>query len=749
MKTTLLTLLLFILGIASSQHASAQMPYGLKIHFYDLNQQPYTDSIPVLLVNTDSNNANPYTSNTGGGTYQGSTHKDSGFISSSYADSLISIHYFVCGQWLKIDTIFPSIHHPGVNGRWLSIGLQVPCYVQCNAGFSMSYPNDSISINRSYYANYSTANLQHFWNFGDGHTATGSQVYHQHTAIGNYTVTHIVWDSTRNCTDTSTAVIYVRQNCNAAFAITSMQNGKFNFAPSNILPNYTHIWKMGDGSVYTNDSAFKHHYRISSPYEIPITHIVESAGQCKDSIIKTIKHLQGTTSIASNALNFKTLTIQPSNNIDTFVYAFGDGDTIIDAGIIHHIYAQAGSYTVTVQDLHSFHNPLSLNIWVFNNCASNFSVNIDSLFRIKITVSNLNNNVRHIIGNDTLYGSPAYYVFNTGGMQTVYHEVLDSIGNAICQAISYPYFSTCGYDYSNHWSDTLWGTVLFNNSNTTAFGSLKVYLIEHDQTANTLTAIDSATLIDSISQGDFYFMNLCDTSKQYLVKAALLPSSSIYSNFLPTYGNQSSSWSGANSYPVGTGVYIDMISGTNPGGPGFIGGLISQGANKKFKPLDGVQVNLFDDANNPVAYTMSKDGGKYEFPNLAYGNYVVVVEELGKTSASYSVTLDPNNQKFETGNFEVNSTYVSLLSTGIQKQELSSGLYPNPCFDVLIIDWIDENGDQVEVSFYGLDGKLLQTIQLKKEGKATQIDVSELPKGLYYLRIIGEKGQSSHLIQKL
>jgi hypothetical protein len=73
-------------------------------------------------------------------------------------------------------------------------------------------------------------------------------------------------------------------------------------------------------------------------------------------------------------------------------------------------------------------------------------------------------------------------------------------------------------------------------------------------------------------------------------KAALLPGTPFYDDYLPSYYSGSLLWSGATpllplsnaSWWGGCNIphfYIDLIPGQNPVGPGFIGGLVREGAN--------------------------------------------------------------------------------------------------------------------------------------------------------------------------
>ncbi|NJN78631.1 MAG: hypothetical protein HC803_10165 [Saprospiraceae bacterium] len=109
----------------------------------------------------------------------------------------------------------------------------------------------------------------------------------------------------------------------------------------------------------------------------------------------------------------------------------------------------------------------------------------------------------------------------------------------------------------------------------------------------------------------------------YLVKAALLPTDADYANYLPTYFIQSLNWSNAQyvgpvSWGLAAFINIQLVAGNNPGGPGFIGGLVVNGAGRPItgdvtlvedittlEPMEGVSVLLLDANNNAVTHTVT------------------------------------------------------------------------------------------------------------------------------------------------
>src|SRR5437764_808468 len=80
---------------------------------------------------------------------------------------------------------------------------------------------------------------------------------------------------------------------------------------------------------------------------------------------------------------------------------------------------------------------------------------------------------------------------------------------------------------------------------------------------------------DSSSNGEYHFYCVTASAGDLLVKAALLSSNSSYWSYLPTYKENSLTWNTAHAASFTLGANnIHMVAGTNPGGPGFIGGSV-------------------------------------------------------------------------------------------------------------------------------------------------------------------------------
>lgn len=242
---------------------------------------------------------------------------------------------------------------------------------------------------------------------------------------------------------------------------------------------------------------------------------------------------------------------------------------------------------------------------------------------------------------------------NVPGTYTLTYKVSDYSGN-----LAYVYRYVCVKDYSLD----IYGSVKAGTSPGSSRAA-KVWLIKFDLTDSTLTAEDSVTF--SAGNGpNFHFTNVAKGN--YLIKAALDSTDSLYASYLPTYYGGQAMWYNATSVSISymdiSALQINLIAGTNPGGPGFIAGHVTQGANKKEgDPIQGQVILLTTMDDKPLRYTVSDENGYYEFTGLPYGSYKVVGETSGKKSIGGAVTLDATNPGSQNVELIVKSTEIQTV----------------------------------------------------------------------------------------
>lgn len=298
---------------------------------------------------------------------------------------------------------------------------------------------------------------------------------------------------------------------------------------------------------------------------------------------------------------------------------------------------------------------------------------------------------------------------------------------------------------------------------TTGANNAKVYLIDKYQDSVLvgttwvlswiLKAKDSAL---TNSAGDYSIPYPTSVKGSLLAKAFLLPASSVYASYLPTYYTSSVIWSGATTLPSSSVVTanISLISGTNPGGPGFVGGAVIMGANKHTgvgDPLPGRQIILTDGSNNAIAYTYSDASGMFAFINLPYGTYKIFGDVMGKTSAPLTFTLSATSPSANGIQFkETSQTFnATLFSTSVNTVSGISAVsvYPNPMSNVVTIAGLNTIKGDKDAILTDITGKQIGNYHFAANADAT-INVSTLAAGIYVLQVVTTEGTATYKLTK-
>ena len=239
-----------------------------------------------------------------------------------------------------------------------------------------------------------------------------------------------------------------------------------------------------------------------------------------------------------------------------------------------------------------------------------------------------------------------------------------------------------------------------------------------------------------------------------MVKAALGINDPQYMNFLPTYFGDSLFWSGASMItvptpPIGLHV-INLIPGNNPGGPGFIGGLISQGAGiVGMGPIAEMPVLLLDNNWNAVGYAISNNNGNYVLPNLAYGTYIIVMDFWGKQSQHQVVTLSPTTPSIRNVDFEVHSQTITLSSEFSTLENSQILVYPNPATNLININIVNGMQGNYDFKVRDLSGKLLISESVSaSQNLIKTLSLEDLSAGVYLLEINNNNGLAKYKIVK-
>jgi hypothetical protein len=294
----------------------------------------------------------------------------------------------------------------------------------------------------------------------------------------------------------------------------------------------------------------------------------------------------------------------------------------------------------------------------------------------------------------------------------------------------------------------------------------KIWLIRRDINPVTfdtsLTAIDSniyATRFDSTTPYTFptmynFQIPCASASDRYFVKAALLPSDPNYAYYLPTYSDSALVWNAADLLSTPNHlVNVYMKQGTNPGGPGFIGGSVLLGANKSTAvgdPLSSRTLILTTLSGQAIGHTQSDASGKFQFSGIPIGTYKIFGDAAGKSNPALIVTLTQANSSISNVVFEENNKKFEghLATTGISTASNLAGvsIYPNPAKDVIKVQGLEAYAGLKTIVLRNLAGQELSRQQI--EGNLGQISIAALPSGVYLLEVHTMSGSGTFRVVK-
>jgi hypothetical protein len=270
----------------------------------------------------------------------------------------------------------------------------------------------------------------------------------------------------------------------------------------------------------------------------------------------------------------------------------------------------------------------------------------------------------------------------------------------------------------------------------------KILLVSHDTIAGFLSRLDSAY---TDSSGYYFFCGSVDTVMH--VKA--IPSLFGYPGEVPTYADSALFWYDAISVlgysQLPMRLDFSTLGGTNLGGLGFIGGYVSQGANKMAgvgDPVVGLQVLLMDvNSGATIGYATTNPFGYFSFGNLPAGEYAFKVDVPNMFNPNPpTVTLGAGQMHLDSLDFRLHSTYLELVGTVTAVDPLQGmeiGLNPNP-FNASTTLHLDlPNAMTVKMSLCDVFGRQLNGIgSLDLEAGQHEIPMGDaLAAGVYFLRL--------------
>lgn len=649
-----------------------------------------------------------------------------------------------------------------------------------NCSVSMqTYQDTSNYLTHDFYAQAgsgSTFPITYLWDFGDGNTSTVANPIHTYSTAGIYHACVTITDA-NGCiaTDCDSVAATQPQNCGVSFNYSppSISNPTIHFSANGFgtgILNYS--WNFGDGNTGVGSNPL-HTYGVDSTYFVCVT-MTDTIG-CTSTFCDFVTVVTPVSCYASftannSVANPNTFVFTPyiPNNSTQYLWDFGDGTLDSMSTSPTHTYGLSGTYypclytidlitgcIATHCDTIAVGTPTSCQAAIqYANTSGSLSVDFfgSSTGTAPFVYDwNFGDGTSSIVQNPT----HLYNTFATGPVSfNITLTVTDVTG---CTSVATEVVTVFGGITSGQIIGYLWKDTL----NFTPADGL-VYLIEYDSTNGSLTAIDTV----QTQQGLFTFTNV--PMGNYLVKGALEPIDPDYANYLPTYFVQSLSWGNAQyvgPVPFGLPAFIDLqlVAGNNPGGAGFIGGLVVNGAGRpisgnqtlienvyNMEPIEGASVLLLDANGNAITHTTTDETGAYSFNGIAMGTYNVRVEEVGKVTFPATVVVDADNMSHSEIHFSVHETMVTL--TGVYEVSNIEGLnvFPNPVNDAATVQIELAEAMDLTLSVTNLMGQeVINTNKSLFAGENTfSVEMNDLPAGLYLMSLKSGSDIVTYKIQK-
>lgn len=572
----------------------------------------------------------------------------------------------------------------------------------------------------------------------------------------------------------------------ASGGVVTLTNGSTPTATSNIYTTYYINWGDNTSSTAYSNSSLTHTYNTTGNYNVRlISTVFDSTNNitCGDTANASISV---TTSLNCNNVNASIHSYNSTGNMGVvynysqlvscpglgvfYTLDWGDG-TVGNAnvGINNHNYSSAGTYTTT----------LYMTVIDSNNSVSCIDTATDT---IVINGGNLNcNNVNALFTHsengktttvvnsstpNTGSGVSAQYIFSWGDGSTTTKSNKSStihtyVNNGTYFITLKAIYTTGSITCVDSMTDSVYinytpppppnyisGSIILDSTNVTSNDSLIIWLITFDSSTNILKAVDSQQVHAYTSY--YHFSN--KAAGQYRTKAQLLNGQTSGTGYVPTYHDSALLWSNATiiahngGSSFGNNIY--MKKGTVTSGPGFIGGNVTQGANKgTASGIEGLNILLTDASDNVITYAVTDAKGDYSFPNLPNATYKIYPEQVAYATTPAVITLTAGNYQYKGIDFErsmKNQTIQPKVTgiTNINANNQGFKVYPNPASDLITINWDTQSQENATVIITDISGKVVAQSEVSMS-KNTTINVAKLQPGLYFLTVSTERNNNT------
>lgn len=340
-----------------------------------------------------------------------------------------------------------------------------------------------------------------------------------------------------------------------------------------------------------------------------------------------------------------------------------------------------------------------------------------------------------------LFGSPGYPAYNWSTGDLTQNTFVNSPGNFTLSVTD-----STGCILTDTFLVTYDSTIAVQGVITTSTGAplanQRVITVVYDSAGGGSLFAGDTTWTNSFGYYSFCTID----SPAFLLKA--LPDSADYPTEMPTYADTALFWFNATPFVTAVSPITHNWStrfGSNPGGPGFISGLISAGANKTLGPGDpvpGLTVFLRDVASEEILKSAITDAnGYFAFGNIPLGTYKITADHPGLNPDSVpTVSLNSLVPRQENLDFRLHDTWLEWVLP-LETFPLTENrilIYPNPTENLLNIK---ADLPVLRVEVWDVEGRLMKVETPEQKQFRWNVRAAGLRPGVYFLKLSTPAGQ--------
>lgn len=251
--------------------------------------------------------------------------------------------------------------------------------------------------------------------------------------------------------------------------------------------------------------------------------------------------------------------------------------------------------------------------------------------------------------------------------------------------------------------------------------------------ADSISTSNKPSFNASVSVSDGYFRIPYQYDVPYLLYVVpnITNEPHYFPEYFPTYSGDQKCWKEAkNIFPENfDSIQVDLVKRDSIFyGHAFINGNIKDFHHKSLN-VNETSVLLLNEDYMPLKFAFFNFDSSFEFNNIPYGDYYLLVDVIGYNSEPISVSLTKENPSKEV-NFTMNEELISTVKKSFLAKEYT--IYPNPFSSNVNISLENNPHGVIPIHIYDVSGKVVYSNQVEGNQIVT-LDLSNLLDGLYIL----------------